>query len=122
MATSDAATVCLNIGAPERRQRLLFGVVELVFTAVLLAVFIGTDQPRLLRLVLFVPWAMGAVGIFQAKESTCVALAARGMREVDGVKEPLPPSQADGIKQRARKVYLQSLGAAVLLTAVSLAL
>lgn len=122
MTTSDAATVCINIGPAERRKRLVFGGVELALTAALLAFFVASDKPRALRLALFVPWLFGAIGVFQALESTCVALVARNERNLDGGVEPMPDAERDAIRRRARKVYVESITAAALATLASLLL
>jgi hypothetical protein len=120
MITSEATSVCLNIGPAERRKRLVFGMVALGVTLALLVFFIQSGKPRELRLLLFIPWTMGALGIFQVLESTCVALAARGVRNLNGTEEPLPDAQREAMRQRARKVYIESLCAGALLTIVSL--
>jgi hypothetical protein len=122
MTTSEAATVCINIGPAERRKRLVIGVAELAFTLALLVFFIATDRSRLLRLVLFLPWLFGAIGVFQALESTCVALAARDQRNLDAGVEPVPEAERDAIRRRARKVYIESVAAAALVTLASLLL
>jgi hypothetical protein len=122
MTTSGAASVCINIGPGERRKRLVLCVAELALTLALLAFFIAGDKPRLLRLVLFVPWLFGAIGVFQALESTCVALAARHQRNLDSGVEPMPDAERAGIRQRARKVYVESIAAALLVTLASLLL
>jgi hypothetical protein len=122
MTTSEAATLCINIGPAERRKRLVFGLVELALTLGLLVFFIATDKPRALRLALFVPWLFGAIGVFQALESTCVALVARNERNLDSGVEPMPDAERDAIKRRARKVYVESIAAAALATLASLLL
>jgi hypothetical protein len=120
MTSTDTDTVCLNIGPAEKRKRLVFGVLELAATAAVLVVFIVTHQPRTLRLVLFLPWALGALGVFQVLESTCVALAARGVRNLHGAEEPVPDAESAAIRRRARKVYIESVAAAVVVTLLSL--
>lgn len=120
MTSSDTATVCLNIGPAEKRKRLVFGVLVLAVTLVVLVVFVTSGQPRALRLVLFVPWALGALGVFQVLASTCVAFAARGVRNLDGREEPMPEAESAAIRRRARKIYLESLAAAVVVTGLSL--
>lgn len=81
-----------------------------------------TGQPRGLRLVSFVPWSFAALGVFQARERTCVALAGRDQRNLDGGVEPIPDAERAAIRQRARKVYVESAVAAVLLTVASVLL
>jgi hypothetical protein len=120
MTTSDAATVCINIGPAERKKRLIFGLGELAFTLGLLVWFIATDKPRALRLVLFFPWLFGAIGVTQALESTCVALAARDQRNLDSGVEPVPDAERAALRRRARKVYAESLAGAALVTIGSL--
>ncbi len=122
MTTSEAATVCINIGPAERRKRLVIGVGELAFTLALLAFFIATDKPRALRLALFLPWLFGAIGVFQAIESTCVALVAKNQRNLDSGVEPMPEAERDAIRRRARKVYIESVAAAALVTLASMLL
>lgn len=122
MMTSEAASVCINIGPSERRKRLVAGVAGLAISAALLAFFIATDKPRALRLALFVTWMFGTIGIFQALESTCVALVARDQRNLDSGVEPVPPAERDALHQRARKVYIESTATAALLTLASLLL
>jgi hypothetical protein len=120
--TSEVATVCINIGPAERRKRVVVGVVGLAISLALLVFFIASGKPRTLRLVLFVPWLFGAFGVFQAIESTCVALAARNQRNLDSGVEAIPDAERDAIQRRARKVYIESLAAAALATLVSLLL
>lgn len=123
MTTSDAsAAVCINIGPGERRKRFVFGALELAFTLALLVFFVATDKPRALRLVLFLPWLFGAIGVFQALESTCVALAAKNQRNLDSGPEAVPDAERDALRRRARKVYVESFAAAALLTLASMLL
>jgi hypothetical protein len=122
MTTSETASVCINIGPAERRKRLVIGLAELAFTLALLAFLISSDKPRALRLALFLPWLFGAIGVFQALESTCVALVARNQRNLDGGIEPMPDAERDAIRRRARKVYIESVAAAALVTLASLLL
>ena len=79
--------------------------------------------PRWLRLGVFGPFALGAAGVFQAREQTCVALAAQGVRDMDAGREALDdPAASRQINRQARKVIAESLLAAALLTLAALAL
>jgi hypothetical protein len=52
-----------------------------------------------------------------------VALASRGQRDLDlGAEAIAEPAERDQVRRQARKVHLESLAAAVLLTALALAL
>ena len=63
--------VCIaNIGGAGRRQRAVGGVVTLAVTAALVVAVALLDAPLLLRLGIFVPAAVGATGVLQAREKT----------------------------------------------------
>lgn len=69
--TSEIGAVCIaNIGPRERRKRMRFGVALLVVGAGLAVVLVGLQADRLWRLVLFLPFWLGAVGVLQAREKT----------------------------------------------------
>jgi hypothetical protein len=63
--------VCIpNIGPKERRKRLTGGIVALVVGGVLALVLILSGQVVWTRLLLFLPFYGGFVGVFQAREKT----------------------------------------------------
>jgi len=69
MQSSPSARIA-NIGSGERRARLQFGIMALVFgiaIAVLLAI---TGAPLVWRLPLFLPFYFGALGFFQSRDKT----------------------------------------------------
>ena len=121
MTQANDADVCIaNIGAGGRRQRLLVGLVGLA-ACTLASIWLVLDgAPPAWRLALFVPWWISALGLFQAKEQTCVALAARGQREVNGSPEAIPDDELPAVRRQARRVYVQSFLSAVVLTVTSL--
>jgi hypothetical protein len=121
MSAAEGVACVANIGKAGRRQRLLIGLVGLG-ACVLASVWLVADgASRGWRLLLFLPWWISLLGIFQAKEQTCVALAARGLREVAGGEpEVIPLAELDAVRRQARRVYLQSFIAALLVTAASL--
>ncbi|HET7342409.1 MAG TPA: hypothetical protein VFL90_13190 [Methylomirabilota bacterium] len=63
-------TIARNIGLTGRRRRLLLGSVVLAIGVVAAAGLAAAGAPRGLRLVLFLPFAMGAVGLLQARDHT----------------------------------------------------
>lgn len=118
MAGAEGVARVANIGTAGRRQRLLIGLVGLgaCTLASLWLVFDGASRGW--RVALLLPFWISALGIFQAKEQTCVALAGRGLREVDGEPEAIPKSELEAVRKQARRVYLHSGIAALLLTLV----
>jgi len=64
------ATIARNIGIGGRRQRLVMGSVCVLVGMIAAAGLAAASAPRGLRLVLFLPFAMGAVGLLQARDHT----------------------------------------------------
>ncbi len=59
-----------NIGPGERRKRLWMGVTMLVVGALVALALILAGAQRWWRVALFIPFWMGALGLFQAREKT----------------------------------------------------
>jgi hypothetical protein len=67
----DEQVVCIqNIGPAERRKRLMFGVVTMVAGLAIGSLLILAGASHWWRLMLFLPFAGGAIGFFQAREKT----------------------------------------------------
>jgi hypothetical protein len=112
----------INIGPRERRKRRLMGVVALtvgVGTAFVLVVY---GAPRLLRLVIFFPVWMAGLGLLQSKEKTCIALAARGVCNMDSGEESVgDEARAEELREKARRINRRALITAVAITLLALA-
>jgi hypothetical protein len=66
-----AGVLCTpNISSPERRKRLIAGVVQFAIGAVILRMLIGSGVDRRWRLALLVPFWSGAIGVFQWWDKT----------------------------------------------------
>jgi hypothetical protein len=68
--SADAEACRINIGPRERRARRTFGWVAIGLGVVVGAWMVATHTGRLVRLVDFIPFYVGAIGIFQAYEKT----------------------------------------------------
>ena len=64
------ASIARNIGAGGRRLRLLMGIVFMAIGVVGAAGIAVGGAPRGLRLALFLPFYLGAVGVLQARDHT----------------------------------------------------
>jgi hypothetical protein len=64
------ATIARNIGSVGRRQRLAGGAVLLALGLVAALLLQLTGAARGLRLLLFVPFLAGAIGVLQARDHT----------------------------------------------------
>lgn len=117
------ATIARNIGPRGRRGRILGGVALLVggLVAATLLVVGGVDRGA--RLLLFAPFFGGAMGLLQARDHTCVMLAARNQSELEGsVGTVVDPWLAGQLRRQAREVLFESVVIAAFLTGLVLLL
>jgi hypothetical protein len=99
------------------------GIVILVAGALLGLGLLLYGVDRRWRIALYIPFWLGSLGVHQAREKTCVLLAARGMREANGDLEPVDDDEErQTLRRQARLVYIQTTAAAVLPTALGLIL
>ena len=116
--TSDA----INIGPREQRKRRLLGMVALtvgVATAFLLVVY---GAPRWSRAVIFFPIWIAGLGLLQAREKTCIALAARGTCNMDDGEVSLGDANLIGqLRAKARALNRRATITALAATILALA-
>ena len=85
----------------------------------LVVALVGGGIPRWWRLGLFVLFWIGVLGIVQALKSTCVVLAARGVRHLDIGEEPVQDHVLrEHLRQRAQSIHAISAAIAAMLTAM----
>jgi hypothetical protein len=119
----EAREVCIpNIGPRERRRRLVGGVGLFALGAIAAALLLTFGAGRAWRTLLFLPLWGGALGLLQVREKTCVALAARGLQNMDGgdeaIDDPLVLAQ---MRRQARRVHTRAALLAVIVTAAIVA-
>ncbi len=68
-----------NIGAAEIKYRRMAGLVGLGATFILLALFVAFDIIPVLRLVIFLPATLAAIGFLQAQLHFCVKFGMSGL-------------------------------------------
>jgi hypothetical protein len=110
-----------NIGTHERRKRLIWGVVASGVGVVIAILLVIVGAPLIWRLPLFLLFYVGALGIFQARDKTCVKLAARGQRDMDGGPQEIPDAaELQKVRRQARVVYVKAAVTSSILTALAL--
>ena len=115
-------TEAINIGPRERTKRRLLGVVTLTVGVGVAFVLVTTGAPRLSRLVVFLPLWLAGLGLLQSKEKTCIALAARGARNMDAGEERIDDESLIALlRDKARRINRRALVTAAVITAVTLA-
>jgi hypothetical protein len=116
--------VCVpNIGPREHARRLRIGVAMFIVAIVMGVLLMTTGASRVWRATVFLPLLIGAFGVLQVRAHTCVALAARGLRNMDAGDEPIADAaELRAVKAQARRVNIQAMALAATLTAVFVAL
>jgi hypothetical protein len=115
-------TACVNIGPQQRRLRMRMGIVMFAIALLLAIAMAVMSTPPSARIVLFVPLLLGSLGVLQARAHTCVALAAKGLRNMDAGNDRVDDSSVAVLKARGRTVLLQSIALAGALTVAVMAL
>lgn len=121
-ATSQSSECVPNIGPYEQRKRLALGIALLAAGVLAATSLVRSGVDLRWRLGLFLPFCGGMLSIFQVREQTCVHLAARGIRNLNGAEEAVPDDQRHQIRRQAARVYLRSALGAAMLTGLSLLL
>jgi hypothetical protein len=98
----------------------MLGAAMLIGAAVVAMVLAQAGFPRAVRVGLAVPLTFGFMGVFQAQDGTCVALAGQRMVDMDEGPTPLTDTYALAvIARQARGVWVKSLVAALLATVLA---
>ncbi len=117
--TSSAA---INIGPREQTKRRMLGLVALTIGVGAAFVLVIFSAPRWWRVVIFLPIWIAGLGLMQAREKTCIALAARGVCNMDdGEKQLLDDEQVKELELKARRINRRALITAILITILALA-
>lgn len=86
---NDSVVACQNLGPKEIRRRRLLGYLGLNVGVILAIIFIWQDVSDYLRMLVFIPFFVGYLGILQALQKTCVVLALKGVQNQDQGDEPV---------------------------------
>jgi len=122
METAKAGTACIaNISLAERRRRLAFGIVTFALGVAACAALLLGGVDRWWRLALVALFYPAAVGYFQWRDHTCVALAARNQRKLGAHAESIDDAdELAAVRAQASSVQRKALAAAAALVVVAL--
>ncbi|MDH3497814.1 MAG: hypothetical protein OER21_13720 [Gemmatimonadota bacterium] len=120
MMTAGAPTAAAcNIGPRQRAFRWRLGMLAAAAGVLVVALVAALDLPRGLSLAAGPLFWGGAIGYFEARQQTCVWLAARGRRNLDAGEEAVRDrAERALLRRQARRVYGRAAVAAVGLTAL----
>lgn len=111
-----------NIGPREQRKRRLLGIVALTVGVAVAFVLVIFEAPRLSRAVVFFPVWLAGLGLLQARERTCIALAARGTCNMDAGEADLNDENLiEQLRGKSRRIHRRALVTAIAITLVALA-
>lgn len=115
------STVAVNIGPREQRKRRLLGLVALTVGVAAAFVMVVYGAPRWSRAVIFFPIWIAGLGLMQAREKTCIALAARGTCNMDAGEESMSDAKLIGqLRDKARQINRRATITAIAITALAL--
>lgn len=115
--SSDA----VNIGPREQRKRRLLGLVALTVGVATAFVLVVYGAPRWSRAVIFFPIWIAGLGLMQARDKTCIALAARGTCNMDtGEENVSDPKLIEEMRGKARRITRRATMTALAATALAL--
>ena len=113
------AAACPNIGPRERQRRLVGGLFFLAIAICVAGSVLVFKAPRPWRLLVFLPTWAAAIGFFQVRAKTCVALAARGLKNMDAGDEAITdPRELDQVRAQSRGVHIRSIAAGLIVAAL----
>src|SRR6266481_1211776 len=111
-----------NIGPRETLKRRVFGIAALAAGAVFAFALFAMDAPRAYRILIFFPIWLAALGLFQAREKTCIALAARGVCNLDSREtEIVDGLTVTRLRDKAKNINRRAMITAATVTLVALA-
>jgi hypothetical protein len=114
-------SAAINIGPLEQRKRRVLGVIALTVAVGIAFVLVIYDAPRWWRLVIFFPMWIAGLGLMQAREKTCIALAARGTCNMDKGETILVDADlSEQLRAKARRINRRSLITAAVITLLAL--
>lgn len=110
-----------NIGPRERAKRRVMGIVALVCGVGLAFLMVVLEAPRWSRALVFFPVWLAGLGMFQARERTCIALAARGRCNFDAGEEAVADAAlAARLREKAKGINRRAMVVAAVITTVVL--
>lgn len=109
-----SAVACQNLGPRETRKRRLLGYLSINVGLVLAIVFIWQNVSDYLRMLVFIPFFFGYLGVLQSLQKTCVFLALKGKQNLDQGNEEVVDA---AIK---RKLFTRSIWTLILTTIMAL--
>ena len=114
MAQTRSAPAHPNIGPRGCQRRKGMSWLGLALAAALIGVLAWRDAPALWYGLTAIPFLFASLGVFQAREQTCVFLAGVGRRDLDtGAERVTDPEVLAAMRRQAMVVWVRALLATV---------
>jgi hypothetical protein len=115
-----ASEIC-NIGESERRKRRILGIVTLTVGIATAFILLAYEAPRVSRIIVFFPFWLAGLGLFQSKERICISLAARDLRNMDAGEEKINDQKLnEKLRLKAREINRRAIITALITTLVTI--
>ena len=121
MSSTDYIPGTCNIGKAEIRQRQIVALIGVFLSASSLVGFISTSASPSVRLGIFLPLSIAAIGWVQSRKKFCLAYGFMGTFNFAGIgkmSKVVDKSSLKADRKTAAIILGQSLGIAAVLTAV----
>jgi hypothetical protein len=106
-----------NLGDIPQDRRLRWGAIAFALGLVLAVVLLEVHAPATFRLLLALPFFVGATGLYQGLFRTCSGLAARGLRDNgDGPTPIADPDELARVRRTAMILTVCAMASAAMCT------
>jgi hypothetical protein len=120
---SSNSPTCQNLGPGQIRKRLVLGVLAFVIGLIMSICFVVFNVNDWIRAAVFIPYLFGYLGLFQAKQKTCVFLALQDKQNLDHGNESVSDNTTRSLlRKTSYGIILRAVGFALLCTYLTLAL
>jgi len=118
-----ATGVCQNLGVKETSKRNRVGALGFFLGIISALILISFNSANPIRLLVFVPFFVGYLGLLQAHYKTCVVLGLRGRQNMDQGNEAVAdPIERTRLCSRSIKILISAALLAALCTFVTVAI
>lgn len=119
MATNAVAS-CENLSARGVRRRRTLGLVGAAGTVAWFAGLVAVRAPAIAFVTVAFPAWSGALGLLQARERTCVRLAALGVRESGEAPRKMEGGELAAVRAKASRINRRAIVTALVVAVLAI--
>ncbi len=119
---SNAEVSCENLNTLGVRRRRTLGLVGAAGALAWFAGLVAVRAPAIVFATMAFPAWAAALGLLQARERTCVRLAALGVRETEGAPRRMEGEELVAIRAKAARINRRAMLLALVVAALAILL